>query len=78
MKVDEMINVVDKHDKRMEIDENWEHGVRTTGKNEKNNDKIELFVKIRTSVQSCALKQKVRDTCECERDRRIIWSWPYI
>ena len=67
MKVDETINVVDKHDEKMRTHDNWAHGVRATGKHEKNNKKIELFVRIRTSVQSCRLKQKVRNACEDER-----------
>ena len=50
----------------MGIDENWACGVRTTGRYEKNNMKIELFLKIRTSVQLHRLKQKVRNICENE------------
>ena len=65
-KEDDNFNAVDKHDKRMEIEENWAHGVRTTGKHKKNNTKVELLVKIKTSEQLCRLKQKVRNTCEEE------------
>ena len=67
VKVDETINVVHKHNKMMEIDENWTHGVRTTGKYQNNNKKIELFVEIITSMQLQKLKQKVINTCEDER-----------
>ena len=66
MTVDDNVHVVDKHNVRMGIDENWAYGVRTTGRYEKNNMKIELFLKIRTSVQLCRLKQKVRNMCENE------------
>ena len=51
MKVDEMLNVVDKKGKRMGLDEKFVFGVRTTGKCEKNDVKVELFVKIIASVQ---------------------------
>ena len=32
---DDNFNVVDKHDKRMGVDENWAHGVRTIGQHKK-------------------------------------------
>ena len=35
MKEDDNVNVVDKHDERMGIDDNWEYGVRTTGQYKK-------------------------------------------
>ena len=66
MTVDENLCVVDKNNVRMGIDKNWAYWVRNTGRYEKNNMKIELFLKIRTSVQLHRLKQKVRNICENE------------
>ena len=62
-KEDDNFNAVDKN---MEIEENWVCGVRTTGQHKKNNVKVELFVKIKTSEQLNRLKPKVRNTCEEE------------
>ena len=58
--------VVDKHDENVELEENWARDVRTTGHHKRNNVKVELFVKIKTSEQPCRLKQKVRNTCKEE------------
>ena len=43
MTVDDNVHVVDKHNVRMGIDENWACGVRTTGRYEKNNMKLSYF-----------------------------------
>ena len=65
-KEDNNFNAVDKHDKRMEIKENWAHGVRIIGKHKKNNIKVESFVKIKTSKQLNRPKQKLRNMCKEE------------
>ena len=53
----------------MRIEKNWECGMRTTCRNNIDNNIVELFIKIRTSVNFCRLKQKLRETCREE----IVW-----
>ena len=66
MKEDETVCIVDKHNTKMEITNNWVCGMRTTGRHERNDRKIDLLIKIRTSINVCRLKQRVRDSCKEE------------
>ena len=51
MKVCETFNVVDKKCKKMGLDEKQTYGVRPTGIYKRDNKKVEVFVKIKTTVQ---------------------------
>ena len=66
MKVDETFNLVDKKDKMMGLDEKWTYGIVHAGNYEKDDNKVEVFVNIRTSAQMHGLKQQVTNTCEDE------------
>ena len=61
------MDIVDKHNKSMGIVENWAHGERTTGRYKRDNKKVYLFMKIRTSVNLYRLKQRIRETCREEK-----------
>ena len=50
----------------MGLHEKWNYGFRTVGNQKKDNKKVEVFVKIRTSAQLHRLKQQIRKTCEDE------------
>ena len=46
----------------MRISENWVHGLRPKETHERDNKKVHLFTKIRTSMHFHGLKQRVRET----------------
>ena len=50
----------------MGLHEKWTYGVRPAGNHKKDDKKVEVLVKIKTTVQSCRLKQQVRNTREDE------------
>ena len=56
--------VVNKHDRNVELEENWARGVRTTVHHKRNYVKVESFLKIKTSEQLHRLKQKVGNMCK--------------
>ena len=54
-------NVVDGKDEEMTIEQNWAFGVRVVENNK--NKKAELFVKVKSNVETHELNQCVRDKC---------------
>ena len=67
MKAYENFNVVNKKDIRIGLDEKWVCGVRNTGQCEKNDKKVELFVKISASLQPHGLKKLE----QCEKIKKF-------
>ena len=69
MKEDITLDDVDKNDQKMGIEDNWARGVRTTGRHDRDNKKVELFIKIKTVLSLHRLKEKVR---EKRREERVL------
>ena len=50
MKEKDKLCVVDKQDNKLDFNENWEWRVRTTGTYDKDDKKLEILIKIKTSA----------------------------
>ena len=63
MKEEEKLHVDDKKDNTMDVNESWAYGVRTTGRYDKDNKKLDMLFKIKNPGDFYRLKQKVRKLC---------------